>query len=170
MKLPAPIIRAWSDVQVNFDAIVKRLSGTIIDTQRLSGNNNAYKAPALVTENFFTNGATGPLQLVFTPKEDCWWEVHANIGILQKTDAAYNYAYGQLSLSPPDADGYSAAPNILTQHATVDDYGFRSPSRIWKLKAGVTYTCVCLFSSSGGTWQYYQGGDYLFIEGKAWRR
>jgi hypothetical protein len=149
---------------------LENATGRIVDVQRLNGQNNAYRAISTATSFTVDAAGTIPLALSYTPPVDVWWEVHANIGVLQKIDAAYHYAYGQLELLPADVDSVSSAPNILTQHTSVDDYGWRGPQRIWKLAAGTAYTCTANFSPAGGLWQFYQGRDYMFIEGKAWTR
>jgi hypothetical protein len=112
-----------------------------------------------------------PLAITYTPPINVWWEVTANCGIISKVDSAYNYIYLLCNLSVADADGITYVRSISTQHLTVDNYMSLNITKTYKLVGGTTYTAMgMLGSGSGGTWTYYQGGDMLFIESKAYPR
>jgi microcystin-dependent protein len=115
-----------------------------------------------------SDGASGTMRLSLTPTVPSWWEVDGHFSIVQKLDANYNYAYGQVNLTPADQDGVSSGNSILSQHSTVQTYEPRHVTRIFRLAAGTTYTADLGFSPAGGSWQYHAGKQYLSLEGKAW--
>ena len=139
---------------------------TIINTQRKYGRASAYSAgPAGV----LGDGAGGTMQLTYTPPVPAWWAISGGVGILQKTDAAYNYIYTYLNLNPADQDGVAGGQLIGTQYNGVQTYESHSIRRIYRLAAGRTYSCqLCVGSGSGGTWQYNTDPSLLWIEGQAW--
>ena len=144
-------------------------SGGLMAVQRQWGRVAAYRAVVLGQVLYGDATTTYPMQVSYTPSVPVWWEVEASIGICNKTDAAYHYIYHQLVLSPADQDGQNAILGIETQHSTVQTYVFRNVSMWWRLAAGTPYTCsLQLASSSGGTWQYHQGQNTLWISGRVW--
>ena len=144
--------------------------GSMIDAQRKVGTGSGYQAIGSGETIYLGPGAVNPMRLSFTPAVNCWWEVEATVGILQKLDAAYHYAYVYLLLNPADADGQTEFRMIETQHSGVQQYTSRNPSTIYKLNAGIAYTCTAKFEHGGGSWQHHQGNFYLWIQGKAWAR
>ena len=110
------------------------------------------------------------MQIGYTPPVNAWWEVTGNMAIVQKLDAAYSYAYGGITISPADADGYATAQQLITQHSSVQQFESRHVSRLFKLTAGVPYTATLFISPAAGTWSYYCGPNHLFIHLKAWQR
>jgi Collagen triple helix repeat (20 copies) len=114
------------------------------------------------------DGAGAWMLLEITPEVDSWWEVNGHIGYLQKIDAAYSPVYGRLLLDPADQDGVGQAIAIESQHSTVQTYTFRATNRIFRLEAGRPYRVD--LQISGTTVSYYQGTEYLWLEGKAWPR
>ena len=100
--------------------ISKVAAGGMIAVQRIWGQSNTY-GTILTGESFKVDAAkTIPLAISYTPTVPVWWEVECSIGILQKLDAAYHYAYLILSMSPADADGQNARQMIEMQHAHGD--------------------------------------------------
>ena len=140
--------------------------GTILSTQRKNASGSGFFAQNGLST--CTDGSGGFMQLTITPSVPVWWEVHGQIATVQKTDAAYNYAYGALYLSPADQDNASQAQAICMQHSQVQTYEGRVIHRIWRLAANTTYTAQLVFNPSGGTWSYYAVADYLWIEAKSW--
>lgn len=142
-----------------------------LDTQTINGASEAYSSNFTTVQQPLTTDGSTALQLIYTPVVDCWWEVTLNVGLVLKVDAAYNYMYGAIMLSPNDAAGVGAAYHLVTQHNSVNAYDHRQVTRIFKLAAGTTYTAQSyLGGMSGGTWQYYRGAGQLWMNGKAWAR
>jgi hypothetical protein len=156
----------------------KSLSGFLqrapfLDTQIKAGNNNAYQPLALTGfQPIYADAALAdPMRIAFTPVVDAWWEVFGCIGLLRCDTATYLYAYQQLQLNITDADGQGAAVAAATQRSDVNQFGMRAMSRIFKLSAGVAYTCTMGLSlQTAVSWSYYQGKDYLWMHGKGWPR
>jgi len=147
-------------------AALEAQGGRILGVQKSTGGVNAY---ATIAAGSYLQAASGiDLAISVTPSVPAWWECYANVGILWKTDAAYHYGYIALMLDKVDQDGNQVAYQQFTQHSTVDVYGYRAPRRIWKLAANTSYQCRVYFTSSGGSWQYHQLNQYLFLEGKYW--
>jgi hypothetical protein len=147
-------------------AIPLEKSGGLIEVQRKWGQNPAYRS--IVNGANFTVDAAGtdPLQISCTPAVDAWWDVDCSIGIIYKTDAAYHYGYLVISLSPADMDGLQDVQSIESQHVSVQTYVFRNASMVWKLAANTTYTCRAWISVSGGTWQFNQAKEFLWMGGR----
>lgn len=152
--------------------IDKAKIGGLIDYQALYGSNAAYRA--IVSGAKFSTNATGSvsLQLNFTPAVDCWWEVEAQVGIMQKADAAYHRGWWKLILTPADEDGESEVWITDVQHTQVQTFGFRQLYNMWRLEAGVAYSCYAMFhqdaGSVGGNWLFNQASEFLSIMGFAW--
>jgi hypothetical protein len=148
------------------------LPGTLLDVQTIAGNSEAYKT--VTSGQRFTRDAAGlnDLTLFYTPPVNCWWETHLTVGSLQKLDAVYHWAYASLNLTPADVDGVTQGFVTFTQRSDVDAFGNRDVTRIFKLQAGTPYQVYALFNSQSGagSWSYYQGSAYLWLEGKAWSR
>lgn len=144
--------------------------GSILNTQRIAGQNNGTKS--ITTNQQFTVDAAGtiPLALSYTPPVDAWLEAYFFCGQFSAATAAYALGYHQVRIAPVDVDGRGAGIASETQHSTVQTTIVRQVRRTFKLQAGIAYTFDALFSASSGTWQYYQGGDYLWLETKAWVR
>ena len=145
-------------------------TGFILDEQYKQGAGSGYVVLASGGTLQTGGASSSPMSLTYTPPVNCWWETSGLVGILDKTDAAYHYAYIYLTLSPNDVDGNNAVYQIFTQNQASDRYGNRMPSRIWKLNAGTAYTVTMAINTSGGTWQYTQLAQYLKLQGKAWSR
>ena len=117
------------------------------------------------------------LEIAYTPTVNVWWDLYGQIGVVQKMDAAYHFAYGQLVVSPipedasaqgvPTFASTNVASVLFNQHST-DAYAARHLQRIVALKAGVAYTARLGFGpTAGGTWRYYRAPESLYIQGKA---
>src|SRR6185503_2849313 len=135
------------------------------------GQNVAYASFAsgeLVTVNA---AKTIGLNAVYTPPVDVWWEVTLSIAIMQKVDAAYHYVQPTMDLSVADVDGRNQYwQGIFVGHASVNNYGSLCATCLWKLAAGTAYTLTNHFSTSGGTWNYYQSPAHLWLATRAWAR
>ena len=146
----------------------------LLDVQSIQGANEQYSSTFSPTSDvIMTADAAGavPIRIAYTPVVDCWWEVTGHIGITQKTDAAYHYAYGAIVINIADANGVIRAHHLVTQHAQVNQYESRSMTRMFKLVAGVAYTATLVMSgANGGSWAYYRGANHLWLQGKAWAR
>lgn len=139
--------------------------------QRVDGVTAAYLA--VTNQQAYRATSSGP-NIGFTVNlpVDSWADVRAVTGILQKTDAAYHYAFTNLWLTTAasDVDGQNRAHTIQTQHSTVNNFGFRHIHRRWKLAANTTYRYDAMFECSGGTWQFYMDAFRNFIEVKSFAR
>lgn len=142
--------------------------GRVLDVQRLLGSSDTYNP--IATGQGFLTGPGIAMRLDYTPPVDCWWEVTATIGILQKTDAAYHLGYVGITLQPADVDGMNTLYLGETQHSTVQTYMNRQVTRKYKLAGGVAYYVRAVFSCNGGNWQFFMGQAYNGIEGRAWAR
>lgn len=124
---------------------------------------------ALVHNAIASDGAGGLMQIAITPEVDSFWEVNHFCSHLQKMDAAYNAAYSGFRLAPADQDNRSDIwTDNVTQHSTVNTLTGRSGQTIYRLAAGINYTCGIAWSASVGSWQYITQPQYIGIEGKAW--
>ena len=143
--------------------------GGLIAVQRLVGNGAGYRA-IVNGQKFYTDAGVTPLQLSYTPPVDCNWEVHAQVGIIQALTAAYNHYFTNIQMSPVDAEGSEYIQIAKTQHSQVQQFAFNDMNRLFRLRAGVTYTAWLEFIqlATAGTWQYHQSFQYLSIEGRAW--
>lgn len=146
--------------------------GSIINTQRLEGAGSGYCPQFTATSGTFLINTGGPnLQLVLTPRYDAWWQVRPWIGGIAKIDTtAYNYFYLVSNLSPADADGASQLYSIFNHHRSNIWFAERGQQALWKLNAGITYTCSAQWVHSGGSWQYLWARNLMSIEGIAWTR
>lgn len=142
----------------------------LLDVQTLQGQGVGYRAQNTVGVMSLSDTVVIPMSMTYTPVVNAWWEVEAHVGIVYKTDATYSYTYVDLTLSPADVDGQIQAKAICMQHASVQTYEHYNPRRIWKLNAGVTYTCASNFEPTTGTWQYHTGPGFLWMQAKAWTR
>lgn len=153
------------------EGIADANQGAIMDTQLLEGANDGYQSFVGGAQVNILADTVNLLQLQYTPPVDAWWEVSLQVGLVQKVDAAYHQAYAGVLVTPAPASGSGQAWGArLTQHSTVDTYAFRAVSKLFRLAAGVTYTAQGAWSADGGTWQYFQGAGYLWIQGRAWPR
>jgi hypothetical protein len=111
------------------------------------------------------------LAWVLTPPIDVWADIHFELGLVGKTDAAYHYAYFQPTCSPaPTFGGGSSYQAYRTQHSQVQQYENYPIKARYALNAGVTYTMNVIWAFSGGTWQIHQGPGSLWATGEAWPR
>jgi hypothetical protein len=110
------------------------------------------------------------IAISYTPSVNVWWDVEACIGILQKLDAAYHYAYANIWLNVNDAQARGRAQCIWTQHSTVNNYGFRHIQARFMLTGGTFYTATLMHENSGGSWQYYTDNPRNFMMARAWAR
>lgn len=147
-------------------------AGTLLGVQidRAVGADGNYIGIA-INDYFPKTGAAGPpsadsLRIEYTTEVPCWWDVVGVIGSLKKVDAAYNYGYLAVLLSPPDMDGLDQRLGIAVQHSTVTTHKFRTVRALFRLAAGFTYNCTMYFPGSGGTWQFHQAPQTAFITGK----
>lgn len=142
-------------------------AGTLLDVQidRAVGAETNYVALG-ASGVYFTKTGSTLLEIEYKTEVPCWWDVTAVIGSLQKTDAAYNYAYMGIVLDPPDADGVNSRYGIAVQHSTVTSYKYRAIRCAFRLESGFTYTCNLQFTHSGGTWQFLQSPKTAYIIGK----
>jgi hypothetical protein len=157
-------------VAVETDVAVK---GRLIDVQRMFGTIAAYRAFTATSGTITVDSAgTTPMQLSYTPDVDCWWEVDANVGLIDCTATAYNYLYITQIINIADEDGFtSATSQLMTQRTDVNKYGFRKAIMTWKLAAGNAYIVNVNWSTNAvAGWQYYCSQDRLHIIGKAWAR
>jgi hypothetical protein len=114
-------------------------------------------------------GAGNPLILTVTPTVPSWWEINFNLSNLLALTAAYYYTQLQMNLSPGDLDGLTSVNGvIITQHSQVQQYEGRTFQRIFRLAAGQAYTITPSLNLQGGSFQYYTGAPWLWIEGKLW--
>ena len=167
-RLAALVSAVGADIKAHEARIaaLEARGGRILGTQRSYGTNGAYAA-ATSGADLDTTGAA-LLQIAITPTVPVFWEVNCCVGSVQKTSAAYDYAYALLHLNVADQDGAQDVGAIFTQHSTVDTFGFRAPKHIFRLPAGGPYTCNVRWSASAGTWNYYQDRSWLWLEGKYW--
>ena len=56
------------------------------------------------------------------------------------------------------------------QNSGVQTFAYRHVAVSYRLAANTAYTAYSWFSqlAAGGSWQYYQGNQYLFMRGAAW--
>jgi len=144
--------------------------GRIIDVQRKNGAAEVYSGGFTTLYDPLadrTGAGYQNMQLSYTPPVDVWWDVTGVIGIVQKMDAAYHYAYGRLALAPTDVDGVQYAHHLVTQHSAVQQFEARVVQRAFKLAAGTAYTVTLGISPGGGTWTYHCGVGHLWLEAKA---
>lgn len=147
----------------------------MLDVQRIVGANAAYKA--IITGQRLTINAAGTIDLAlnYTPPVNAWWDVDLLLGLLQKTDPAYNYCTCNLNIAPGigtpgDADGLQTFNSYVMQHSTVQTYEAHTISALFKLTAGIPYQVSASLGLSGGTWQYNQGSSQLAMFARAWSR
>lgn len=108
------------------------------------------------------------LALTITPTVPVWWEVYGKMGLVTKVDAAYAYAQMYLQLNVGDQDGVVQGLHYITQHSQVQNLEGYEVKRMFRLAAGTTYTCQMIFGPSAGSWNYYQGRNMTWLEGKTW--
>lgn len=149
----------------------------IFDVQQVRGTNPAYQVPTFTSSiaTIYKTGQTAgqEMKLSITPAYDCWWEIAYMIGLMQKTDANYHYGNVQLTFNTapvvPSTAVVSVAP-YQTQHSTVQQFMGYSGTALVELAAGTAYTVTIKFFEAGGTWQYYQGDQQLWMTAKAIRK
>jgi hypothetical protein len=150
---------------------------SILDVQIIEGAENAYRNISNVSGNssgslFTTTTGAVPLTLTYSPPVDAWWDVTAHVGIFQNADTvAWRYMYAALILSPAPAYGSAAAYAISTQVAPAS-FDHREVQKLYALEAGETYQVSAQYAgdAAGGTWSYYCGSAYLWIQGIAYER
>jgi hypothetical protein len=148
-------------------------AGGPIDMKRIAGQYENYNGPITSTTlvNLYCDSAgTIPLRLTFTPPVDAWLDATLNMGIVEKSDANYNYGYAVMRLTPPDVDGVQDADHYVMQHASVNIYDHRHVQRVFKLAAGTSYILDGLFTCSAGSWRYHAGKAMLYLDGRLWAR
>lgn len=112
---------------------------------------------------------------IATGDAEVYWEVECMASILQKLDAAYHYAYLQVTMDKADLDGIQQGASIETQHSGVQQYTFRYAKQVFYLAAYDMYTVRATWGpqTSGGvqvgTWQINTLPTYLWISAKAYR-
>ncbi len=148
-------------------------AGGPLDMKRIAGQYENYNGPITSTSlvNLYCDSAgTIPLRLTFTPPVDAWLDATLNMGIVEKSDANYNYGYAVMRLTPPDVDGVQDADHYVMQHASVNIYDHRHVQRVFKLAAGTSYILDGLFTCSAGSWRYHAGKAMLYLDGRLWAR
>ena len=161
---PVPQGSVWIDTDAPAPAVYPKL----LNVQTICGNREDVRAFTTATDLYIDT--TNLLRLQYTPPVDAWWEVSATNGDVVKVDAAYHYCEQKIVLTPADVDGISWAYSIISQYAGVQTYECHNMSRIFKLQAGVAYTAQAHANPQGGSWSYYQGKNYLYMNAKAWAR
>ena len=146
-------------------------SGSILSTFLMEGESPAYVGMANGTNVTVNAAQNKALQWNYVPPVNVWAEVAVNIGLVNKIDAAYHYANLIPICSPAPAIGTSGgAVSYRTQHSGVQQYEPYTYTKLYALNAGVAYSMYTQFGISGGTWQYHQQPQSLFMTGKAWAR
>jgi hypothetical protein len=141
---------------------------TLLNVQSKNGASETYYG---TIGSPLDSGGGGPMRITYTPPVDAWWDVSGFIGIVNKVDAAYNYIYGGLLISPQDEDGVVESLRLVMQHSQVNTFEWREASRLFKLKAGISYSVdLYLGGNDGGVWQYYRGPNHLHLSAKAFSR
>lgn len=142
----------------------------LLDIRRTPANGaEAYRAVANGW-SFYQGPGDPALGLSYTPPVNAWWEVTLNVGLLHKLDAAYHYGVVWLNLAPADVDGVANAMNYESQHTSVQTFTGRFMTRTFKLAAGTAYTASAKFQTDGGSWEFYQGSNQLYMEAMAHAR
>jgi len=102
------------------------------------------------------------IEAVFATQPTAHW--------VQKLDAAYTHAYTSIVCSPADLDGADYSDSMEYQNSGVQTFAYRHVAVSYRLAANTAYTAYSWFSqlATGGSWQYYQGNQYLFMRGAAW--
>jgi hypothetical protein len=92
--------------------------------------------------------------------------------LVQKLDAAYHYGQPTLTCGPAPALGPTAPASMgyVMQHSAVQTFEAYRATVLWGLNANTSYSGNAVLAFSGGSWQYNQGPDVLWIESKAWPR
>lgn len=112
-----------------------------------------------------TDGAGNPMQIQITPTRPGWWVVRGET-IWVANDAAWYYFTWYLSISPTDADGWSADYNHMCQHS-YQGWMQSCIDTVWRLNAGVAYTARMNWGySQGGSQQMYSGSTYTSLMGE----
>jgi hypothetical protein len=103
-----------------------------------------------------TDGSGAPMQISYTPSYPCYWLVRANTmwhgksGGWQRCDHA-------IVVSPADLDGRTIGMQscqTMYDNTTVE-WRTASPSAMFRLAAGITYTASIQFMYSSGYYQAY---------------
>ena len=166
---------AGGALQNNYpDPVINRVySGGLMSVQRDWGRKDGY-TQVLSNGELLGNGSGSSLTITtgYTTVPS-WWETVLHVGILDKMDSAYGYAYIILELwanSAPgvDQDGLGMAQALATQASIVIRYSTREVIRTWRLAANTYYEVYAKISFSAGTWEYHQRWDTLWMEGKLW--
>lgn len=139
---------------------------------QMEGANSAYmpiSTGGQITVNAANNQVLG---WTFVPPVDCWVELDFWLGLVQKTDANYHYAQYIANCSPAPVAGLGITGSAvyLMQHASVQTYEPYTLRKRWALAAGISYFMYTTMQFSGGTWQYNQQAQNLWMLGKAWPR
>lgn len=145
----------------------------IFNTQYLEGLNNGYSGTFTAAATVQRDAAgTLPLALSLTPETNCWWFVHANVGLVNNTvTVANNNLIGQLNLTGTPATATIGNVSVyFTAASGSNQFSARPMSKVFGLTAGVAYTAQVVLTPSSGSWQYYQGSSQLQISAFAWPR
>ena len=146
--------------------------GRLLDVQRQWGRSETWQVGHGSNIPIWCNASgTEVMRLTCVPVEDAFWDVSACIGLIHKTNAAYNYRQPYLKLTPNDADGKYLSYQYEMANSTVQTYTFNQLQRTWKLWKGLTYICEAYwYYPAGGTWNVYQGPGQLHMEGLLFSR
>ena len=111
------------------------------------------------------DGTGVPLQISITPDRPGWWVVRAET-IWNQVEAVWMYFAWFIGLNVNDADGQGWDWAHNCQHSA---QGWQESciDAIYRLNAGVTYTCRMAWGySQGYNQQQYVGKDYTYIFGE----
>jgi hypothetical protein len=149
---------------------LERISGpSPIETFLQEGENNAWVSYSSAGETVYVNsGKTIPLRWVYTPPINVWVEVHVQC-MRRNTAAAWVLADLSTTVSPAPEEGATPKSSRVNIHNAFDGV-VSSNNFICALASGVTYTISSTLTDAGATGQYYQGSNWLWMTGKAWRR
>lgn len=143
-----------------------------INIQSIWGTNEAYSSLFTGTgEIQLYADNVNPLRILYTPPVNAWWEPFLHLGLISKQSAEYTYMYGGVKITPGDVDGRTNILNLVTQHASVQQFEGRFASTMFKLAAGTAYQLDGIVTGgSGGTWNYFIGKHQLEMHAKAYAR
>jgi hypothetical protein len=101
----------------------------------------------------FPDGAGGLMQISVTPSMPCYWLTTAAMLWWCSAAAWYRADFG-MRLSPSDLDGRNAQMRVaVAVHSSVP-WRYYNGSMMWRLSAGITYTCSMTFEYAVNTAQF----------------
>ena len=137
--------------------------------QAIEGLINTYSAGATGIFDVYRD-ATNRLELSYTPSVNVWWEVHANVWLAALT-AGWMFCYLRFNMAGTLASGHQIPDFITTGYGAADTDHTAGITKLFKLTAGVAYTCkVQAWAGGGYLFNYYRGPESMWMHGKAWAR